>query len=75
MYTVLKELEGFEEQALCRRAHGGNNSVHDNTIKGNWLDRRQRKIDFINEEPEVVIIGAGQAGLNTAARQQALGMS
>ena len=59
MYTVLKELKGFEEQAGCRRAHGENNSLLDGTIKGNWLDRCQRKVDFIDEEPEVVIIGAG----------------
>ena len=35
MYTVLKELKGFEEQAGCRRAHGENDSLLDGTIKGN----------------------------------------
>ena len=36
-----------------------NNSLLDGTIKGNWLDRHQRKVHFIDEEPEVVFIGAG----------------
>lgn len=60
VYTVLKELKGFEEKAGTRRAHGGNNSLLGGTIKGNWLDRRQRQGEFLDEEPQVVIIGAGK---------------
>ncbi len=75
MYTVLKELKGFEEKAGSRRAHGGNNSLLGGAIKGNWHDRRQRQLDFLDEEPQVLIIGAGQSGLNLGARLQALGMS
>lgn len=75
MYTVLKELRDSEEQTGHRRQHGGNNSLLGGAMKGNWLDRRQRQLDFLDEDPEVLVIGAGQAGLNLAARLQAMGMS
>lgn len=75
VYTVLKELKGFEERIGSRRGHGGNNSLLNGGIKGNWQDRRQRQIEFLLEEPQVLIVGAGQSGLNLGARLQALGMS
>ena len=59
LYTVLKELKGFEEKAGSRRGHGGNNSLLNGGIKGNWQDRRNRQVEFLDEEPQVVIIGAG----------------
>ncbi len=75
LYTALTELKGFEERAGALRGHGGNNSLLNGNIKGNWQDRRQRQIDFLDEEPLIVIVGAGQAGLNLGARLQAFGMS
>ena len=59
LYTVLKALKGVEERAGSRRPHGGNNSLLGGPIKGNWLDRRQRQLEFLDEEPQVLIIGAG----------------
>ena len=59
MYTVLKELKGAEENAGYRRPHGGNNSLLGGAIKGNWQERRQRQLEFLDEEPQVLIVGAG----------------
>lgn len=60
MYTVLKELKGAEENAGYRRPHGGNNSLLGGAIKGNWQERRQRQLEFLDEEPQVLIVGAGK---------------
>ena len=93
IYTSLQELNGFKENAGINRPHGGNNSLIGGSIQGNWLECRQRKQEFVDEEPMVLITGAGeftscagilqilnivysgQAGLNLAARLQALGVS
>lgn len=76
IYTALQELKGFEDKAGARRPHGGNESLTVNeATRGNWLDRRRRQVEFLDEEPTVLVIGAGQSGLNMGARLQAMGMS
>jgi hypothetical protein len=76
IYTALQELKGFEDKAGMRRPHGGNESlIGSAATKGNWLDRRARQLEFLDEEPTVLIVGAGQSGLNMGARLQALGIS
>ena len=60
MYTVLKEFKGFEERVGYHRAHGGNNSLVGGAVKGNWQERRQRQLEFLDEEPQVLIVGAGK---------------
>ena len=59
LYTALKELKGAEENAGYRRPHGGNNSLLGGATKGNWQERRQRQLEFFDEEPQVLIVGAG----------------
>jgi cation diffusion facilitator CzcD-associated flavoprotein CzcO len=71
LYTALDEIKGHEESTGARRSHGGQNS----SLGGNWFERRQTTHDFTETEPTALIIGAGQAGLNLAARLQALGIS
>ena len=61
IYTALQELKGFEERAGELRPHGGNNSLVGGSIKGTWLDRRQRQVEFLDEEPAVLIVGAGES--------------
>ncbi|KEQ68491.1 FAD/NAD(P)-binding domain-containing protein [Aureobasidium namibiae CBS 147.97] len=71
LYTALDEIKGHEEITGARRSHGGQNS----SLGGSWFKRRQKTYDFTDEELNALIIGAGQAGLNLAARLQALGLS
>ncbi|KAF2202246.1 putative flavin-containing monooxygenase YUCCA3 [Delitschia confertaspora ATCC 74209] len=75
IYTALQELKGAEEMAGLKRPHGGNNSLEEGVRKGNWQDRRETQKEFLNADPDIFIIGAGQAGLNMAARLQTLGLS
>ena len=75
VYTVLKELKASKEVNGRGRPHGGNNSLLGGSIEGNWQERRHRQIEFLDEEACVLIIGAGQSGLNLTPRLQALGVS
>lgn len=78
IYTCLQELRDFPEAKGDLRPHGGTNSLDgdgDGVAGGNWYERRQRQKEFVDDEPAVLIIGAGQAGLNLGARLQGLGVS
>ncbi|KAE8146003.1 hypothetical protein BDV25DRAFT_144132 [Aspergillus avenaceus] len=75
IYTSLQEFKKFEEPLGSRRAEGTIESMPGGLSKGNWLERRQRQFDFMDEEPTTLVVGAGQAGLNMGARLQSLGVS
>ncbi|KAK5162872.1 uncharacterized protein LTR77_011129 [Saxophila tyrrhenica] len=75
LYTALQDLKGCVEAAGENRPHGGNESLKGGPMEGNWYERRQRQKEFLDGEPQVLIIGAGQSGLNLGARLQAMGLS
>ncbi|EAW22699.1 putative flavin-binding monooxygenase [Aspergillus fischeri NRRL 181] len=75
LYTSLQELRSFEEPLGLRRPEGTIESMPGNSSKENWLERRREQLEFKNEEPTALLVGAGQAGLNMAARLQSLGIS
>ncbi|PVH73453.1 FAD/NAD(P)-binding domain-containing protein [Cadophora sp. DSE1049] len=73
LFTFLKSLNGFEESVGKKRPNGVKHGEH--VSRENWADRRKIEEGFENgEEPIVLILGAGQAGLTVAARLKMLGI-
>lgn len=66
MFTSVEELKGYEEKNGANRPPGVSHG--ENINRESWADRRHREKNFIGSEPTVLVIGAGQAGLNLAAR-------
>ncbi|CAN8105312.1 unnamed protein product [Discula destructiva] len=73
LFTNLEEMEGFEEPRGPRRATGVQHGFQDG--RKNWLNRRQDEESFTNADPDVLIIGAGQAGLTAHARLKMLNVA
>jgi cation diffusion facilitator CzcD-associated flavoprotein CzcO len=72
LLTTLQELRGFEERSGARRPTG---TEWSRQFGGdNWLDTRNKSREFADRDPEVVIIGGGQAGLALGARLVQLGV-
>ncbi|KAK1511300.1 flavin-containing monooxygenase [Colletotrichum costaricense] len=67
-FTLL-ELKGFEEAVGVSRPTG-----HVDPKGGNWKERRERQVEFVDEDPTVLVIGAGHAGLNIGVRLRNLGL-
>ena len=65
LYTALDELKGHEETLGSRRPLGGKNSLEGGIVRGNWLERRQRTHEFGDEDPQVLIIGAGKSSFTS----------
>ncbi|KAB8271386.1 hypothetical protein BDV30DRAFT_240536 [Aspergillus minisclerotigenes] len=75
IYTSLQEFKDFEEPLGSKRPEGTIETMPGGLSQGNWLERRQRQLEFMDEEPTTLVVGAGQAGLNMGARLQSLGVS
>ncbi|KAH7913178.1 FAD/NAD(P)-binding domain-containing protein [Hygrophoropsis aurantiaca] len=67
VYTNLEDLKGHPEQNGPLRDHRPNH--------GKWASKRAREIEFLDEEPKVLIVGGGQGGLAVAARLKMHGLN
>ncbi|RDW65655.1 flavin-containing monooxygenase [Aspergillus mulundensis] len=74
VYTSLQQLHGREDRAGRNRAEGTTESMPGGIAQGTWIERRRRAMEFADEEPTVLVVGAGQAGLNVSARLQSMGV-
>ncbi|MFK7732546.1 MAG: flavin-containing monooxygenase [Pseudomonadales bacterium] len=72
MMTSLTELAGFEERIGTARPSG--HTYSRNFAGPNWLDRRELAAGYDGRDPEVLVVGGGQAGLAAAARLTQLGV-
>lgn len=73
VYTTLQDLRAFPEPLNERRPYGTIDSMPGGFSKGTWAERRVQHQNFEEGDPQVLVIGAGQAGLNVSARLQQLG--
>ncbi|KAL4813821.1 hypothetical protein BDW67DRAFT_187410 [Aspergillus spinulosporus] len=75
VYTALQEIRGFEARIGRRRPEGTVESMPGGIAQGTWVERRHKQVEFAQEDPTVLILGAGQSGLNISARLQSMGIS
>ncbi|PCH33003.1 FAD/NAD(P)-binding domain-containing protein [Wolfiporia cocos MD-104 SS10] len=66
MYTNLEDLKGFPEKIGIHREFLPNH--------GKWKRQREQERAFLDKDPEVLIVGGGQSGLDVAARLKWLGV-
>jgi cation diffusion facilitator CzcD-associated flavoprotein CzcO len=70
LLTALDELKGFEEHLGMSRPRG---QSYSRDFRGpNWLDLRKAAAQYADREPDVLVVGGGQAGLSIAARLKQL---
>jgi hypothetical protein len=70
--TSLQSLHGFGEKIGSRRPTGNEYAM--NTTPSNWMDDWQRQQAYEDRDPQVLIVGAGHAGLILAARLGQMGV-
>jgi cation diffusion facilitator CzcD-associated flavoprotein CzcO len=72
LLTTLQELHGFEEKVGDRRPSG--DEYAKNALGRSWREDREAKRGDADRDPEVLVVGAGQAGLTIAARMGQIGI-
>ncbi|KAL8956106.1 MAG: hypothetical protein Q9183_006414, partial [Haloplaca sp. 2 TL-2023] len=71
LFTAMHELRGYEEMVGGNRPQGVDHGGH--VGRKNWQERRIATENYEGDlEPTVLILGAGQGGLTSAARLQQL---
>lgn len=70
--TELDDLRGHERAIGRHRPLGPRHNP--GTGGGNWLDERRASVAYEANDPDVVVIGAGQGGLTVAANLRLMGV-
>jgi len=71
LLTELDDLRGHERRIGPRRSKGPR---HESTSTRNWRDARQEHVRYAGQDPDVVVVGAGQGGLAVAANLGLMGV-
>lgn len=72
LLTTLQELAGHPERTGPNRGQG---VAHGERLgRETWSERRARERAFVDSDPDVLVVGGGQAGLSAAARLGARGV-
>lgn len=66
VYTSLQELKGLEEPLGKRRPMGTTESMPGGLAGGTWIERRERQKEFLDSEPTVLVVGAGEFDFGVA---------
>lgn len=66
VFTNLESLRGYPPATGPLRDFDPNH--------GKWLDQRKRQMEFADRDPEVLVVGGGQSGLEISARLKLLGV-
>ncbi len=72
LLTALDEIKGHEEKR--GRAQAGDKAYSRDFRGPNWLDVRKARAAYTDRDPEVLVVGGGQAGLSAAACLGQLGL-
>ncbi|KAI1761222.1 FAD/NAD(P)-binding domain-containing protein [Hypoxylon sp. FL1150] len=73
LYTSMTELNEHPEPLGNLRPNGAQHGFHQD--RKNWLERREEDSNFEKRDPDVLIVGGGQAGLSVTARLKMLNVS
>ena len=68
-YTIYTSLSGLKDHPEQLGEHRNQLPNH-----GKWLEQRQREVEFVDEEPYVLVVGGGHGGIHVAARLKQLGV-
>lgn len=60
VYTTLQGLKDHHEPLNEKRWYGTIDSMPGGIAKGTWAERRKRQQDFVEDEPQVLVVGAGE---------------